>query len=481
VALNFGAVADRLEQSNQEFASPGELAVHIEPRTIWTPALQILDDALVDAAEQVAPRLLFSMSPQEGKSERCSRNFLTWILKRNPDLRVASISASDILARRWGRTVRDDITNHPELGLRISNSSSAANEWKIVGHDGGMITSSIGGSLTGRPVDVMVIDDPFKDMQDADSETIRGHVKDWWRMVGSTRLPESGIVVVVQTRWHQDDLIGWLKSEDDHDWRHINIPAQADHDPDKDQVDILGREPGEYMVSARGRTVPGWERRKKDAGSRGWAALYQGNPAPAEGGIFKRTWWQFASFDRGIRKSDGTMEAPGLDQVMISVDATFKDTKASDFVVMQVWGKRGAQAILLDQVRGRWDFPTTCTQLESLSAKWPQASLKLIEDKANGPAIIAQLRNRVPGMVAFTPVDSKEARANAIAAFVEAGNVELPNPAVHLWVNDFVEECAAFGAGAAHDDMVDTMTQALHRLLLGSRLSTFVDQLKAGG
>ena len=193
-------------------------------------------------------------------------------------------------------------------------------------------------------------------------------------------------------------------------------------------------------------------------------ALFQGRPAPSEGGIFKRAWWRYSVIDQATHHDDGTCSAAG--ELIISVDAAFKDSKASDFVVMQVWSKVGPRAILLDQIRGRMDFPTTCAALERLAAKWPRASAKVIEDKANGPAIISQLQQRLSGVVAFTPKESKESRANAVAAFVEAGNVELPSPAWAPWVHDFVEECAAF-PNATHDDQVDTMTQALHRLLLG--------------
>lgn len=453
----------------------------LAPDTIQTRALDILDAALVDVKSGKNARLIFTMPPQEGKSQRVSRWFPLWFLINNPEARIVVVSYAHGLARRWGQAVRDEIDGHPEIGLKIRADAAAAHEWRLDGHRGGMITVGVGAGLTGRPADLMIIDDPLSGQQDADSDTMRENLKLWWRGTGSTRLSPMGRVVIVQTRWHEDDLAGWLYTEQPKRWRKINIPAQADHDPDAGETDILDRRPGEFMVSAQGRSLEDWEQRKEDAGSRGWTAVYQGNPTPLEGGIFKRAWWHYAQIEQGIRRSDGTVDAPGFDQLIISVDATFKDSKHSDFVVMQVWGKRGSRCSLLDQVRGRWDFPTTCTQLELLAAKWPKAGLKLIEDKANGPAIIAQLRTKVPGLVPFTPVDSKEARANAVAPFVEAGNVELPNPQVHKWVNEFVDECAAFGSGGKNDDMVDTMTQALHRLLLGSKLSTFVDQLKNGG
>jgi predicted phage terminase large subunit-like protein len=155
---------------------------------------------------------------------------------------------------------------------------------------------------------------------------------------------------------------------------------------------------------------------------------------------------------------------PGADQTIISCDLSFKDTKNADFVVMQVWTKQGVTARLVDQVRDRMDFPTTCSRLAQLAARWPAARLKLVEDKANGPAVIAQLAKSVTGMVPVNPKDSKEARAHSVAPFVEAGNVEIPDPSWAPWVGDWLEEVSSF-PNAAHDDQVDAMTQALDRLL----------------
>ncbi len=156
-----------------------------------------------------------------------------------------------------------------------------------------------------------------------------------------------------------------------------------------------------------------------------------------------------------------------FDQVLQSWDAAFKDTASSDFVVGQVWGRKGANIYLLDQVRDRMDFPATLNAIRALSNKWPESSAKLVEDKANGPAVIAMLKNTIPGLIAIEPRGSKEARASAVSPFIEAGNVYLPSSALAYYVNDFVEECASFPKGA-HDDQVDAMTQALDRLQLAN-------------
>lgn len=452
-------------KARDSYPTPGVLAAAIQPRTVQTPALDVLDAALVDTETGTHPQLIFTMPPQEGKSQRVSRNFPVWLLIRNPELRIAVVSYSDRLARRWGRAVKNDINGNPNLGLKVRRDTSAANEWQLEGHEGGMVTVGIGGGLTGRPVDVLIIDDPFEDMQQAESETFRERAKEWWRTTGSTRLSEGAIVVLIQTRWHQDDLAGWFLADNPGDWRHINIPALADHKPEEGETDVLGRAPGDWMVSARGRTVKGWLKRARDAGARGFAAMYQGRPSPAEGGILKRAWWVFYPQPRAVQRSDGTWHAIGVDEVILSVDCAFEDSKTSDWVVIQVWARRGTRAWLLHQIRDRLDMPATADALAQVAAAWPQARRKIVEKKANGHAVIQVLRGRVGGLIAENPTESKEARANAVSPFIQAGDVELPDPRIAPWIAGFVEECAAFPNGA-HDDQVDTATQALATLLI---------------
>src|SRR4029077_3039459 len=217
-------------------------------------------------------------------------------------------------------------------------------------------------------------------------------------------------------------------------WTVVNVPAQAERD------DPLGRMVGDYLESARGRTETDWEQTRRQVGSRGWSALYQGHPSPAEGGILKRSWWRYYSTPRTQIQPGGAMGVVGADQVIQSWDMAFKDTKASDYVVGQVWARRGVKVFLVDQVRDRMDFPASVAAVRALSAKWPQATLKLVEDKANGPAIISQLRKDIPGIVPVTPKDSKEARAHAVSAFIEAGDVELPGDAP--FIGEFIEEAS---------------------------------------
>ena len=214
--------ADKAEgRTALTFLTPGDLAAHLDARTVQTEALDLLDQHLVDIAERRLDRLIWTMPPQEGKSQRISRIFPLWLLLQNPDTRIAIVSYEADIARRWGRAVRNDIKAHPELGIAVRHDTSAAHEWQLEGHDGGIVTTGIGGALTGRPVDVLIIDDPVKGRAEADSATYRETAWTWWTETGSTRLAPNAPVVLLMTRWHQDDLAGrLLTSESAEEWTH---------------------------------------------------------------------------------------------------------------------------------------------------------------------------------------------------------------------------------------------------------------------
>ncbi len=219
---------------------------------------------------------------------------------------------------------------------------------------------------------------------------------------------------------------------------------------------------------------PELEELKKSLGPFGAAGQLQQRPSPATGGVFQRHWWRFwqpagASLPPiPVKQPDGTFRSiepitlPPLDETLHSWDMSYRDLKESDFVVGQHWGRAAARKFLLHQVKGRWDFSRTASEVKKLAEERP-AGAKLIENAANGPAIIWALEAQVPGIIAIVPIGSKEARASAISPQVEAGNVFLPHPAIAEWVPAFINECAAFPRGA-NDDQVDAMSQALNRL-----------------
>lgn len=466
----FEYAARAFEPPARRWSTPGDLAAHINPATVRTPALDLIDTELVRLLDQPDGRLIITMPPQEGKSTRAAADFPVWALTQDPDLRIVTASYAQSLANRNGRAIRRRITEHPDLGLRIAADNGAVGDWTLDSHDGGVLSVGIGSGLTGRPADLMVIDDPISNREQADSKVYRDRAWDWWTDVASTRLAPGAPVVLILTRWHHDDLAGrLLAAEDGHLWRVVNIPAQC-VDPDTDPLD---RELEEFMQSARGRTTAQWAAVKVRVGSRTWASLYQGNPTPDQGNLFPADAWARYTSQPWIERDDGARIVPevGRDpdaELIQSWDFTFKDTAASDYVVGQVWLRRGVHVMLLDQVRRRAGFTESVQMMIDMTARWPQAAAKLVEDKANGPAILNALRSRVGGLIPVEPEGSKYARAAAITPFVESHNVLLPDPTAipgTAWVSDLTDEARDFPT-AANDDTVDGMSQAVHRLLL---------------
>jgi predicted phage terminase large subunit-like protein len=467
--------AEQRRNGTPRWATPGDLAKAIEPSTVQTPALDLIDEAIVSAYSTPGARLLVSLPPQEGKTSRLTKMGSLWALTRNPELRLGIASYAQALAEGFGRDVRNMITTFNgdegtlDLGLRIARDNGSARRWQLDRHRGGIVCVGIGSGLTGRPLDAITIDDPFADAEQAGSAYYRDRVWDWWQSVGAPRLAPGAPACVILTRWHEDDLAGRLvAAEDGHRWRVINIPALADHDPAKGQSDPLGREPGEWLQSARGRTVAEWEQIRIQAGSRVFAALYQGRPSPDQGNVWLRQWWrryQVPLWSQHPDRPDAYL-VHDCDEMLMSWDMAFKDLKSSDFVVGQVYARRGANVYLLDQVHKRLSFTDTLTAFAAMVARWPQAGRKLVEDKANGTAIIDTLKSKIPGIVPVTPHESKYARASAVAPFIEAGNVFLPAADIALFDADaLVDEAAGF-PNAAHDDQVDAASQALAELLL---------------
>lgn len=425
-------------------------------RHMLAPHLTIIADELVRIAAGEERFVVVSMPPRHGKTEQLSRWGMAWMLGRAPWLRVMLASYEASFAATHGQEARDRLAStgewfaaihgHP---VEIDEGRSSRNDWRLKGHpNGGMVTAGIGGALTGKGANVLVIDDPVKNAAEAYSATIRDAHWRWWETTARTRLEPGGSALVVMTRWHDDDIAGRLLRNDPDLWREVRIPAICD-DPANDP---LGRAADEAAWPAQ------WPADRlaairKAVGSVAWQALYQGRPTAEGGDVFRTEWWQHYHTPPSVEKAD---------VIYASWDMTFKGKDTSDWVVGQVWARYGARYYLLDQVRARMGFTATLEAVEALDEAWPVAA-HLIEDAANGPAIIDAVRERVSGVVAIRPDGSKEARARAVAPLVEAGNVYVPAPDRHPWVADFLTELAGFPR-AVHDDQVDAMSQALRRL-----------------
>lgn len=394
-------------------------------------------------------RLMIFMPPRHGKSMTVTKTFPSYFLGKFPNKRVIEVSYGDELAKEFGEANRTKILEFGNrlFGVNLSMSQATKTNWNLQGYDGGMISAGIGGVITGKGADLLIIDDPIKNRLEAESETYRKRVVESYQSDIRTRLHAGGAIIIILTRWHEDDLAGWLVNPENgepEDWKILSLPAICEDE----EHDLLHRKVGQALWPKGGYDEKWAAETKRAVGGYAWASLYMQRPSPSEGGMFRRGWWKFYK-----------VMPSKFQQVIQSWDCTFKDKKESDYVVGQVWGKVGADRYLLDQVRGQMSFTETLTAIKALTAKWPQALRKLIEDKANGPAVINVLRHEIPGLVPVEPEGGKVVRANAMTPLAEAGNIYLPDPSIAPWINDYIEEFAVFPNGA-HDDQVDASTQA---------------------
>jgi predicted phage terminase large subunit-like protein len=384
-------------------------------------------------------KLMVFCPPRHGKSEMTTIRYPVWRLMADPGMRVIIGAYNQTLADKFSRKCRRIARER----MALCEDRTAVHDWETP-EGGGIRAIGVGAGITGQGGDLIIIDDPIKSREEAESETYRNRVYDWYTDDLYTRLEPGGSLVLIMTRWHEDDLAGRiLASEDGPNWRVINLPAEAEeHDP-------LGRAIGEPLCPDRFDSEALADR-KRVLGTYAYTALYQQRPAPAEGGIIKRAW---------LRYYDTPPAA--YDRVIQSWDMAFKDAKENSFVCGQVWGQSGGNFYLIDQIREHLDFPGTQAAVERLSTRYPQALAKLVEDKANGPAIVQSLSGRISGLTPITVQGSKVARAAAISPLFEAGNVYLPRFAG--WADDYVNELCTF-PNAAHDDQVDCTSQGLAHL-----------------
>jgi hypothetical protein len=386
------AVAERVareiarRQRRTRYPSPGALAHAIDPlATIETPALALIDRAVLRAVERMengaGARLAVAMPPQEGKSRRLTIATPLWLLVRNPDLRVGIASFESDNATTFSREIRNMIAAYGSgtalnprplsedfLGIALRGDSTSVSRFSISGHVGGLVAVGMRGGLTGKPLDVLIVDDPYKDREQADSPEHRAKVWQWWSNVAVPRLPSAALVVLVQTRWHPDDLYGAVLAQERalperlRRWDFVSIPAQAER-PRLDDTgrlapgwlpDALDREPGEWLQSARGRTPEDWELRHAEVGDTAWGSLYQQHPTPPEGAVFAE-----AHIVRNRRPADYT--APSvLRAVALDPSAGGSD----EFGIVAGYRGRDSRAYVTH------DRSRRCSSIEGMRQAW---------------------------------------------------------------------------------------------------------------
>lgn len=425
------------------------------------PHLELLSEALAAIEAEPSGRLIVEMPPRHGKSFLVSQWFPTWYLDRHPERRIMLASYEAGFAASWGRRVRNLVAEHAALlRVRIADDSSAADRWDTT-EGGGMVTLGVGGPATGKGADVLVIDDPTKNAAEAHSQVYRDNLWEWFQSTAYTRLEPGASAVVLQTRWHEDDLVGRLleqMSKGGDRWTVIRLPALAEGD------DPLGRAEGAALWPARYDEMA-LESIRSSVSDWVWDALYQQRPSAPGGSIFRRDWWadglnRFDLADRAIvNRSVGRY---------LSFDTAFKETESSAFtacVVGELWPdyRMGIREVW----RERLSFPDLVPAIEA-TARRHNADGKLrgviIEDRASGTSAYQTLAASAPDwlrglLVAFQPSGSKAERAKQASVWTRNGCVLLPFPSEQApWLYEFEQEiyAAPFGQWL---DQTDALSQ----------------------
>ena len=423
-------------------------------------------------------RLILQCPPRTGKTECASRRFPSYALGKYPDMNLIATSYGNSLAQRTNRDVQRIIDSDdyreifPDTRLNSKNVSSdskgayirTSDFFEIVGYGGSYRSAGVGGSITGMGADCFLIDDYFKDWSEATSRTKSDKLWEWYTSTAHTRLSPNGRMCIIATRWSESDLIGRVLEAAKNDsradqWRVVSLPMEYDSSADYIHELDPRTDDGELLFPER------FDRKYVDSKKyslppKVYISLYQQRPSVDGGNIFKRDHFKYFK------------ELPELEYKMLSLDATFTDTKKSDFVAFGIWGVAGKNKYLIEAKRERLNFTDSLRVLYSYLKKHRDLSELIIEAKANGEAIINMLENdpdiTVP-IFPYKPTESKEARAWACTPQLQAGQVFLPDISYEKnnqqeWVEDYIQELTGF-PGQKHDDYVDMTTQFLNRVV----------------
>lgn len=300
------------------------------------PHIEKISHLVSTSISKGGARIILSAPPRHGKSFIMSRWVPVWFLSHWPNKKVILASYESAFAAHWGRQVRNILQDNPVLGVTVASDSHAADRWDTT-NGGGMFTAGVGGPLTGRGGDLLLIDDYVKNAEEADSPTYQQRAIDWWNTTFRTRAEPNASIIILATRWHQHDLIGYLTSEDNEnrsEWTVINLPAISES-----VDDFMGREVGDALCKERFDTAALMDI-KKAVGSRSWSALYQGSPTPATGGLFTSDMFDFVD----LPQTD-------FDYRFIMADTAYSDKKENDFTVFTAFGMIHGELYILDVFR----------------------------------------------------------------------------------------------------------------------------------
>lgn len=444
----------------------------------------IISEKIRDALTGQGKRFVgVSINQQAGKSEITSVAGPEYVMELHslgilPGGLCGLLSFEDSLPMTWSQKIRREIDGVPEAFFtRTRKDSRAASYWENE-QGGGVIAAGMSGSIQGRPITYLGIDDPTKGMEQARSPSHQDKLWEHWLTFLFGRLQPWSIVLVTMARVAPDDFIGRLKSRDyegdPDDWDFIEIPYVAGEN------DVLGRPVGEPLIRPQAdmtveEAYAEAVQVQKTTSTYAFQCMWQQDPRDPEGAIFPESKWRYWGGEKLKGHEDEYVPLPNnqqFEQIVMAWDMAFKDLKTSDWVVGTAWGRIGSDFYLIDLIRGRWSFTETCSRVtnfaQNIRLQFPRATTIVVEDKANGPAVIDQLRSRVGGLVEFNPSDygSKLSRAWAIQPYLLGGNIYIPSESERPWVRLFKKEMGDFrGVGNETDDQVDATSMPILYML----------------
>ena len=442
----------KLEEKRKESAIKNDFMSFV--KYVWPDFIEgshhkIMSEKFNKVATGQLKRVIINMAPRHTKSEFSSYLLPSWMIGKNPKLKIIQATHTTELAVRFGRKAKHLIDSEEYQKIfptKLREDSKAAGRWET--NEGGeYFAAGVGGSITGRGADLLIIDDPHSE-QDALNVNALERTWEWYTSGPRQRLQPGGIIVVVMTRWNMKDLTGRLinaqKETKADQWEVIEFPA------------IL---PNNKPVWPEYWKLEELESVKASLAIGKWNAQYQQNPTAEEGSIIKREWWNLWEKD-----------LPPLYHVIQSYDTAFLKKETADYSAITTWGvfypteDSGPNLILLDVVKDRLEFPELRRVALEQYNYWKPESV-IVEGKASGMPLTFELRKQGIPVINYTPSrgNDKHARVNAVAPLFESGQIWATDD---KFTEEVIEECAAFPYGD-HDDLVDSMTQAVMRFRQG--------------
>jgi len=442
----------KLEEKRKESAIKNDFMSFV--KYVWPDFIEgshhkIMSEKFNKVATGDLKRIVINMAPRHTKSEFASYLLPSWMIGKNPKLKIIQATHTTELAVRFGRKAKNLIDSQEYQKIfqtKLREDSKAAGRWET--NEGGeYFAAGVGGSITGRGADLLIIDDPHSE-QDALNTNALERTWEWYTSGPRQRLQPGGIIVVVMTRWNTKDLTGRLinaqKETKADQWEVIEFPA------------IL---PNEKPLWPEYWKLEELEGVKAGLPIGKWNAQYQQNPTAEEGSIIKREWWNL--WDKDL---------PPLYHVIQSYDTAFLKKETADYSAITTWGvfypteDSGPNLILLDVVKDRFEFPELRRVALEQYNYWKPESV-IVEGKASGMPLTFELRKQGIPVINYTPSrgNDKHARVNAVAPLFESGQIWATDD---KFAEEVIEECAAFPYGD-HDDLVDSMTQAVMRFRQG--------------